>query len=766
MITCIKKNLFRNFLMMTLSTLTVISCGGGESTNPTVDPGVGNTTPTNNKPGSIQFDPTQYSFNETAGKQILTVSRTGGSKGVAIYKVAISGGTATQGQDFSLALGNVSWADGEQGIKTISTTIINNAVPNEGTENFTVKLSLVSGTTSLAQDTATVTITDSSSSAGIVQFSAPKFTALEDAGSNNAVVTVSRLNGTSGSVTVSYTTTDGTAVNGSDYQSTSGTLTWPDGASGVKNIYVTILTDSDITEGDETVNITLSAASGASIGAIANTTLTIYDVAGPTTISTQDNYLFYVTQLDTDPSGLSKGIYAVDPTNPAIPAFVAGNHSAFSSQILKYNVHILGGTVNQQHTYALIYVDSGILMRTVGLIADGPINFTNTKQISNEGGIGNSCEMRMPGYTNDREQQIIFLSTGVNCDVWKYVELGRANSLPATLAKEPVTELQNASGIATGYLALDTSTGSRNLVNCNLDFTVCSTSIMNNVNSASEVNIATNNNLLLEINNNLYWYNETTGLSNVIHTPSPLNFFNFYYNSDSNNQYFVDGSTIFKLKLDGVSTPEVLITEKNVTQVSLQTVTGGTADNVIYSIMNSTNNSELRLIAKDGSDNGIPTILTTTTNASYFVSGNRNSRIYYNIYVNDATQTTKAGMIMEDGSSKTEFTNSYWTGGFSNGSIHPVDILVDSILLVDSANDVFVYNLAAFTRGIILGKVDAGRKTFNIGGSNRYGIGSSFDPTSALFPIAESDVYFADVVTANSLIRLTNTTTVHETPVF
>jgi len=759
---CTKNKLIKNFLVITASVLLVTSCGGGDEANPEIISVEGPAT-TIKKPGLIQFDPSRYSYVETAGKQLLSVSRTGGSDGVAMYKVSVSGGTATQGQDFIIDLGNVSWANGEQGIKTISTTIINNPVANEGTENFTVQLSLVSGTATLVQDSATVTITDITSVAGELQFSAPTFTVLEDSGNNGAVVTVSRLNGTSGSVSVDYTTANGTALDGSDYRISSGTLTWADGSDEAKNIFIDILSDNDSTEGDETLTLTLSAASGASLGSIASTTLTIYDVVGTNT-TTPDSYLFYDAQDDIDPAGLSKAIYAVDPSNPGTPQFVTGSNNAFSTRILNYNYHKIGGTVNQQQTYAFVYVDAGVLMRTAGLLADGPINLQNTTQISNEGGIGSSCEILVLGYTTDREQQRIFYSTGQFCGVWNYVELGRPNTIPPTLAKEPITEFENVNGNVTGYLAIDTTTGFRNLVSCNSDFTTCSKIIKSNIITVSEINIAENGSVLLEIDDELYWYNETTGLSSVIHTPSPLNFFNFYYNSDNTNQYFVDGATIYKLKLDGISSPEVLVTETGVTQLSLQFFFGGTVDDVIYSITDVSGNSELRLIAKDGSDNGVPKILTTASNARYFVFGVRNSRIYYNVYPSDITIATRSGMIMADGSSKRESNNSAWSGGFSNGTFHPSDILADTIIRVNAASDVIVYDAAAFTAGIKLGTVEAGRSTFNIGGASRYGLGSSFDPTTQLFPIAESDVYFADVKTANSLIRLTNTTTVHEVP--
>ena len=67
----------------------------------------------------------------------------------------------------------------------------------------------------------------------------------------------------SGTLTVDYATSDGTATAGEDYTATSGTLTFEAGESS-KTIEVTVLDDSH-DEGEETVTLTLSNASGARI---------------------------------------------------------------------------------------------------------------------------------------------------------------------------------------------------------------------------------------------------------------------------------------------------------------------------------------------------------------------------------------------------------------------------------------------------------------------------------------------------------------------
>jgi len=68
----------------------------------------------------------------------------------------------------------------------------------------------------------------------------------------------------SDTVTVAYATSDGTATAGSDYQTTSGELTFAPGETTM-TISVPII-DDDVEDNGETVNLELSGASGADIG--------------------------------------------------------------------------------------------------------------------------------------------------------------------------------------------------------------------------------------------------------------------------------------------------------------------------------------------------------------------------------------------------------------------------------------------------------------------------------------------------------------------
>lgn len=91
---------------------------------------------------------------------------------------------------------------------------------------------------------------------------------------------VARSGGSDGVASVDYATVDGTAVEGSDYTGTNGTLTWPDGISGNRTISITI-TDDGTEEPTESFTLILSNASVAKLGDKSSATIKI----GPPVLS-------------------------------------------------------------------------------------------------------------------------------------------------------------------------------------------------------------------------------------------------------------------------------------------------------------------------------------------------------------------------------------------------------------------------------------------------------------------------------------------------
>ncbi len=97
-----------------------------------------------------------------------------------------------------------------------------------------------------------------------------------------ATITVQRINGADGAVSVAYSAAAGTATAGLDFSPASGTLTWANGDSGSKTFKVGVLNDT-AQEGSETVLLSLSGPTG---GATLDDTqktalLTILDNDGP-----------------------------------------------------------------------------------------------------------------------------------------------------------------------------------------------------------------------------------------------------------------------------------------------------------------------------------------------------------------------------------------------------------------------------------------------------------------------------------------------------
>ncbi len=99
-----------------------------------------------------------------------------------------------------------------------------------------------------------------------------------------ALVTVNRTQSSTGSISVNYSTSPGTALAPSDYTTTSGTLTWAAGDMSPKTILVPLV-DDGIIESSESFSLTLSSPVGAALFGADTTTITINNsngVAGST----------------------------------------------------------------------------------------------------------------------------------------------------------------------------------------------------------------------------------------------------------------------------------------------------------------------------------------------------------------------------------------------------------------------------------------------------------------------------------------------------
>src|SRR6185369_547072 len=89
-----------------------------------------------------------------------------------------------------------------------------------------------------------------------------------------AMLSVTRTGGSTGPVSVNYSTADGTAVAGTDYTATSGTLNWADGDTAPKMISVPLLNYAAV-GASKSLTVTLANPQYGDLGATTVNTLTL-----------------------------------------------------------------------------------------------------------------------------------------------------------------------------------------------------------------------------------------------------------------------------------------------------------------------------------------------------------------------------------------------------------------------------------------------------------------------------------------------------------
>ncbi len=178
---------------------------------------------------------------------------------------------------------------------------------------------------------------------GLIQHASAATSVAKDAGT--VMLTVTRTNGVTGPVSVSFSTADGDAIAGADYTATSGTLTWTDGDAAPKAISVALLNNPTI-GANKTFTVTLSNPLYASIGPMATDAVKLTET--PMNAWRYANFSVDantpgIGQLPDDPDGdgqdnQSEFLADTVPTDPssvfALNATIAGGqvHLGFTAQ--------------------------------------------------------------------------------------------------------------------------------------------------------------------------------------------------------------------------------------------------------------------------------------------------------------------------------------------------------------------------------------------------------------------------------------------------
>ena len=172
---------------------------------------------------------------------------------------------------------------------------------------------------------------------GVVRFSEPSHGTLQFSSATNRIaenggsltLSVTRQGGSCWATIVNYATDDGSALAGSDYVSTNGTLTWSDGDTNAKTITVSIINDT-INEGNESFAVTISDAMGVSLGSPASATVTIIDDDLPPSVNTPPQggvaFLGQKWTFSVGASGSAPLSYQWQMNGQAIPGATSTNY--------------------------------------------------------------------------------------------------------------------------------------------------------------------------------------------------------------------------------------------------------------------------------------------------------------------------------------------------------------------------------------------------------------------------------------------------------
>lgn len=192
-------------------------------------------------PGQLYLASTNFSANESAGTATITVLRTNGTSGSISAFYYTTPGTAQPGVSYISVSNTITFSDGQTS-GTFTVPLVQNSLVL-GTVYFNVSLAtnLSSGTTLAFPSSAVVSIADDNS--GFLLGNSTN-TILETM--SPVAVQVLRTGPTNSTVSVNYSTQDGTAKAGTNYTTTSGTLTFGPGQT-LESILIPILDDPLVT---------------------------------------------------------------------------------------------------------------------------------------------------------------------------------------------------------------------------------------------------------------------------------------------------------------------------------------------------------------------------------------------------------------------------------------------------------------------------------------------------------------------------------------
>ena len=213
----------------------------------------------NNEIEQLQFAQASFSVDDTDTVATITLVRIGATNGTVTVNFSTSDGSALAGVDYTMTTGTVTFADG-----VLTNTVTIPILPPGPLEtNKTVNLTLTTPTAGASLGSPIhAQLIIMATGPQTIQLSAAAYNVHEHVG--RATVTAIRFGDASTQDTVNYATSDGTASNGVDYFSTSGTLVFAPGAA--RSSFSFSIQTFKTFQSNKTVNVTLSNPVGATLG--------------------------------------------------------------------------------------------------------------------------------------------------------------------------------------------------------------------------------------------------------------------------------------------------------------------------------------------------------------------------------------------------------------------------------------------------------------------------------------------------------------------
>ena len=210
--------------------------------------------------GTLQWAAAKISAPEASGVLRLELARLDGSRGEISVSYATHGGSARSGQRYEAASGVVHFADGEPGPRIVEIPLINDEV-GEGNQTFLVSLATPIGGAILGSPAEVeVTVLDDDTS---LRFPSPSLSLAVREEAGLADIVIERGGLLDGLSSAQVQVVGGTARLGINFQAAPARIEFAPGQSNA--VYHIQLIDNSWAQGDRTLTVSLSDATGAVI---------------------------------------------------------------------------------------------------------------------------------------------------------------------------------------------------------------------------------------------------------------------------------------------------------------------------------------------------------------------------------------------------------------------------------------------------------------------------------------------------------------------